>query len=56
MNKVIKTKNYQQVLIWILSLTFIFSLLNVQSRGRGGGPVLRTMSEVYQFSLKSVAP
>ena len=24
--------------------------------GRGGGPKLRTMSEVYQFSLKSVAP
>ena len=56
MNKIIKTKNYQQVLIWILSLTFIFSLLNVRSRGRGGGPELRTMSEVYQFSLKSVAP
>ena len=56
MNKVIKTKNYQQVLIWILSLTFIFSLLNVRSRGRGGGPELRTMCEVYQFSLKSVAP
>ena len=55
MNKVIKTKNYQQGLIWILSLTLIFSLLNVRRRGRGG-PELRTMSELYQFFLKKVSP
>ena len=36
MNKIIKTKNYQQGRIWILSLTFIFSLLNVRSSGMGG--------------------
>ena len=38
-------ENDQQVLIRILSLTFIFSLLNVQSRG----PEFWTMSKVHQF-------
>ena len=35
---------------------FFFSLLNVQSRGRGVGPKFDTMSKVKQFCKNSVAP
>ena len=49
MNKIIKTKNYQQVLIWILSLTFIFSLLNVRSRGTGGGGAIPSFGQCPKF-------
>ena len=55
MNKITKTKIYQQVLIWILSLTFIFSLLNVRSRGRGGVR-LRSLTEQTHIKIRVKIP
>ena len=55
MNKITKTKNYQQVLIWIFSPTLIFSVLNVRSRGRGGVPHFGQCPKFISF-LKKVSP
>ena len=51
MNKITRTKNYQQGQIWILSLTFIFAFLNVRSRGRGVGQGSQASDNVQSFSV-----